>query len=321
MTGKPITFQTVLDVLLDEQKRLTRRVLEQFSDIDPESLRALLEAWPRVARARKLLFLSGLSSLMDSDVIVSFEELGRALLTDADAAVRAQAMRLLAETDDPRLVPVLIDLLEHDEEVEPRVEAARLLGEFVLLGELGRLPDGLQRTVEDALLRMEAGEGRAELRRRALEALGYSSRFEVPVLIESAFRRQDPYWVASALVAMGRSSDERWEEHVVSMLLHDDSRIRLPAAETAGELSIQAAGPILLKMLEDEEDEAVTTAALWSMSQIGGEEIRIYLQSLLDKAEDDAQIEFLEDALDNLSFTEDQERFDLIALDPDEPEQ
>jgi HEAT repeat protein len=321
MTGKPITFQTVLDVLLDEQKRLTRRVLEQFSDIDPESLRALLEAWPRVARARKLLFLSGLSSLMDSDVIVSFEELGRALLTDADAAVRAQAMRLLAETDDPRLVPVLIDLLEHDEEVEPRVEAARLLGEFVLLGELGRLPDGLQRTVEDALLRMEAGEGRAELRRRALEALGYSSRFEVPVLIESAFRRQDPYWVASALVAMGRSSDERWEEHVVSMLLHDDSRIRLPAAETAGELSIQAAGPILLKMLEDEEDEAVTTAALWSMSQIGGEEIRIYLQSLLDKAEDDAQIEFLEDALDNLSFTEDQERFDLIALDPGEPEQ
>jgi glutathionylspermidine synthase len=73
-------------------------------------------------------------------------------------------------------------------------------------------------------------------------------------------------------------------------------------------------------MLEDEEDQAVTTAALWSMSQIGGEEIRIYLQSLLDKAEDDAQIEFLEDALDNLTFTEDQERFSLIALDPDEPE-
>jgi HEAT repeat protein len=251
---------------------------------------------------------------------VSFEDLGRALLGDPDAAVRTQAIRLLAETDDTRLLPTLIDIMDNDAEVDPRVEAIKLLGEFVLLGELERLPDGQQRVIEDALLRIEAGEGKAELRRRALEALGYSSRPEAPVLIESAFRRQDPYWVASALVAMGRSSDERWEEQVLSMLLNDDVRIRLAATEAAGELHLRAAGPILLKMLEDEDDQAVTTAALWSMSQIGGEEIRIYLQSLLDKAEDDAQIEFLEDALDNLSFTEDQESFDLIALDPDEPE-
>lgn len=314
------TFQPALDVLLNEQKRLTRRVLEQFSDIDPQSLAALNEAWPGVPRARKLSLLSGLVTLMDSDTLVSFEDLGRALLGDPDAAVRAQAIRLLAETDDTRLLPTLIDIMNNDAEVDPRVEASRLLGEFVLLGELEKLPDGKQRMIEDALLRIEAGEGKAELRRRALEALGYSSRPEVAVLIDSAFRRQDPYWVASALVAMGRSSDERWEEQVLSMLLNDDVRIRLAATEAAGELHLRAAGPMLLKMLEDEDDQAVTTAALWSMSQIGGEEIRIYLQSLLDKAEDDAQIEFLEDALDNLSFTEDQESFDLMALDPDEPE-
>jgi hypothetical protein len=39
---------------------------------------------------------------------------------------------------------------------------------------------------------------------------------------------------------------------------------------------------------------------------------------LLDQVEDDEQIAFLEEALDNLAFTEDLERFDLLAFDPDE---
>jgi hypothetical protein len=39
---------------------------------------------------------------------------------------------------------------------------------------------------------------------------------------------------------------------------------------------------------------------------------------LLDQTEDDEQIEFLEDALDNLAFTEDLDRFDLLAFDPEE---
>jgi hypothetical protein len=38
----------------------------------------------------------------------------------------------------------------------------------------------------------------------------------------------------------------------------------------------------------------------------------------MDQLEDDEQIEFLEEALDNLAFTEDLDRFDLLAFDPDD---
>ncbi|HSL31948.1 MAG TPA: HEAT repeat domain-containing protein, partial [Anaerolineales bacterium] len=172
--------------------------------------------------------------------------------------------------------------------------------------------------VEDALLASTAGEDDVRVRRAALEALGYSSRPEVATLIESAFQRQDPNWQTSALIAMGRSADDRWLDEVMLSLVHVDDRIRKAAVQAAGELSLQPARPILLKMLSEEEDAGVLSAVIWSLSQIGGEDVRTYLVNLLDQLEDEEQIEFLEEALDNLAFTEDLDRFDLLSYDPDE---
>jgi hypothetical protein len=62
----------------------------------------------------------------------------------------------------------------------------------------------------------------------------------------------------------------------------------------------------------------IAGAAIWSLSQIGGEDVRLYLQNLLDNVEDDGQAAFLEEALDNLAFTEDTAIFDLLAFDADE---
>ncbi len=135
-------------------------------------------------------------------------------------------------------------------------------------------------------------------------------------MIELAFHREDPDWQASALFAMGRSSDERWEGDVLSKLLDENPRVQLAAIEAAGELGLTPAREILLKMLEeDENDELVVNAAVWSLSQIGGEDARIYIESLIDETEEDDQVEFLEEALDNLAFTEDLAKFDLLNLD------
>jgi HEAT repeat protein len=188
----------------------------------------------------------------------------------------------------------------------------------VQLGEFDDIPDDVHHQIEDVLLEVLNGEDEASVRRRALEALGFSSRDEVPVLIESSFNRQDPDWQASAIFAMGRSNDERWAEQVLRMLVSENRRIRLAAAQAAGELGLALARPLLLSLLEEEFDDAIAGAAIWSLSQIGGEDVRIYLQNLLDNVEDDDQAALLEEALDNLAFTEDMAIFDLLALDADE---
>ncbi len=320
MTESHVPFQTVIDALLDS-KEFPRRYIQHFSDIEPASLGLLMEAWPQVKTVRKHSLLKHLESTMDQDTLVSYDELGRALLTDLDPAIRQSAIHLLAECDDPKLVPAYVQMLEADGDPHTQAEAATALGHFVMLGELEEIPEGAHHQAEDALLHAANAHSTDEIGRRAVESLGFSSRPEVPTLIEAAFRRADHIWRASALFAMGRSNDDRWQEQVISMILSEDPRERLAAIQAAGELGLALARPLIIRVLDEEEDDDTATAAIWALSQIGGEDARTYIESLLDATEDEDQIDFLEEALENLEFTEDLERFDLMAFDPEDDEE
>ena len=314
--SQTIPFQTVVDSLLDTAKPFPKKYLTYFSDIDPASLHLLLDAWPRIDLKRKQTLLADLDSLLSEDTIVSFDDLARALLNDPDASVRAGAIRLLAECEDVKLLPVYAKLLASDPDSNVRAEAANVLNLYVDLGELEEIPEKALHQAEEALL-AAVHDDNVTVRRRVVESLGYSSRPEVPALIEAAYKRGTPDWVASALLAMGRSQDERWIEQIVRMLLSEDRRIRLEAVRAAGELELADARIPILRMLEDEDDSEIFNAAIWSLSQIGGEDVRTYLENLLDQIEEDDEVEFIEDALANLSFNEDLEKFDLFAFDQD----
>lgn len=311
------SFQSVIDALLDSGKPFPKKYLPFFSDIDSASLQLLLDAWPRVSLTRKRTLLEDLDQLLVEDSLVSFDDLARALLTDLDAPVRAGATRLLAECGDQKLLPLYEKIIAGDPSPEVRAEAAHSLGFFVALGELEQISEAALRRAEESLL-AAARDDDVEVRRRALESLGFSAREEVPALIEAALRRESSDWRVSALIAMGRSSDERWAEPVIRMLLSEDRDVRLEAARAAGELSLPAARLPLLRMLEEETDPEIFSAIVWSLSQVGGEDVRVYLENLLDQTDDDDEIDFIEDALANLAFTEDLGLFDLLAVDPEE---
>lgn len=314
-----LNFQNVLDHLLDSKKDIPAGHLAYYSDLDPKSLRLFLDVWSSVPQKRKLLLLDTLTSHLDEETIVSYEDIGRALLDDPDAEVRARALGLLAESDDPKLVDKLLKILQSDSDLAPRIKATILLGGFVLMGELEELDESRLRKIEDALIAIIRSDENPSLRRAAVEAFGYSGRDEAVAILESAYEREDPLWVASALRAMGRSHDNRWDDSVVSKLLDADPRVRFAAAEAAGELTIEEAGPVMLKMLEDEEeDDNVTMAAIWALSQIGGDDARAYILNMLDNTEDEDAAEFLEDALENLDFNEELNKFDLLSLDEDD---
>lgn len=314
-----LDFQSVLDHLLDSKKDIPAGHLAYYSDLDPKSLRLFLDVWSSVPQKRKVLLLDKLTAHLDEDTIVSYEDIGKALLDDADAEVRARALGLLAESDDPRLVDTFLKILQADTDLAPRLKAANLLGEFVLMGELEELDETHLHKIEEALIAVIRSDENPSLRRAAVEAFGYSGRDEAVAILESAYEREDPLWVASALRAMGRSHDNRWDDSVISKLLDADPRIRYAAAEAAGELTIEEAGPIMLKMLEDEEeDDNVTMAAVWALSQIGGEDARAYILNMLENTDDDDVTEFLEDALENLDFNEELNKFDLLSLDEDD---
>jgi len=321
MNTKNTTFQTVLDALLDTKREFPQRYFSQFSDMDPLELSTLQDVWPSVGLSRKLSLLKGLETLAEEDTLVNFDEFARPLLNDPDGTVRIHALRLLSESEDAKLTPQLLTLLKTDADVNVRMEAAHTLGYFVALGELEAIPQQVYEEIKAGLLASAKGEDDAHVRRKALESLGFSSDEEVIKLIESAAKKNDAEWQASVMTAMGRSADDRWEEEVLRGLVDEDDRIRKAAVQAAGNLTLKPARTILLQLLAEieEQDDEIVNAAIWSLSQIGGEDVRTFLEALLDQTdeEDEEAVEFIEEALENLSFTEDLDRFELMAFDPE----
>lgn len=315
---KEVPFSTVLTALEDGERVFPAKYIGRFSDLSHANLEAVMNIWPRLPLARKHLLLKRMVELFDDDTILSFDPLAVRLLDDPDGQVRIYALQLLSETSDVSLLPRLMRLVTEDPEPASRAEAASLLGQFVEMGELEEMSAENLKRVTDCLL-LAARDADSHLARAALESLGYSSRAEAVALIESAFKHHDPRWQASALVAAGRSADARWQDQVIESFLSEDQSVRLAAVRAAGELELKPARQLLLNMIEDEEDDEVLQSIIWSLSLIGGEDVRAYLQTLIDDTDDDDMLDFLEDALLNLEFTEDAEGFDLLAYDQDEP--
>jgi hypothetical protein len=321
MNNETSTFQTVLDALVAPGKDFPRRYLQHFSDMAPLELKTLLDVWPRVKPDRKLSLLEGLRSLAETDILVSFNDFARSILNDPESTVRMQAIRLLNECDDVKLIPTLIEMLKNDKDANVRAEAATALNLFVDLGELDEITEEAYGEIQAALLESVRGSEETRVRRSALESLGYSSNPDVIELVESAFEQESTDWKVTAIVAMGRSADDRWEDRVLRSMLDDNDRIRKAAVQSAGLLALKSARVPLLRMLDGEDNGEIMSAAIWSLSQIGGEDVQIYIENLIDSTDDDELIEFLEEALDNLAFTEDLDRFELMSFDPDEIEE
>lgn len=321
MTSKT-TFPDALVQLRDTQKPFTRTQLRLYSDLDPASLQLFVAAWQKVPPARQLAFLDKLIENYEEDTLVSYEDLARSLLKDPRGEVRARAIRLLTETEDPALVGSLLEIYLNDPEYTPRFEALHVLGALILLGEYGRIEPASEQKIQQALISVIRSDDTAELRRASLETLAFSSHPEVPALIESASERLDPAWIASALRAMGHSQDERWHDEVLEKLLDDDQLIRNAAIEAAGALAIQEAVPVLIQFIDDQEqDEEILISAIWSLSQIGGDDARAYLLSLADQTEDEELLDFLDSAIDNLDLSDELANFDLLSLEDDEPDE
>ena len=309
--SEEISFEKLLEALLDVDQPFPARLLYRLSDLESEELSLLEKTWEEIPAWRRKALMEDVEALGERDYVLSFEKLALFALQDEDPAVRLPALRTLWEFENPDLVEIFLRSIEEDVDPEVRAAAATALGRFVYMGELEEIPAELQQKIEDNLLSIITGNEPELLSRRALEALGYSSREEVPPLIETAYNSGNQNWLVSALYAMGRSANERWRPLVLSELESPLVSVRAEAARAAGELEMREAVPLLLDLLND-EDVDVRAAAIWSLSQTGGPGVQEVLEALYEETEDDEEAEFIESALDNLAFTEDIQIFSLF---------
>lgn len=314
--NKEIPFQDVIAALLDTTAPFPMEHYTRFSDLDKKDLHFLRLAWKQVDPLRRLSLLQNLAAIADVDLRKDFDSVALFALKDETGSVRAQAARMLGENDSMDLAHSLYDMVRQDPDPEARAAAASTLGKFVYLGELEEISEKTLHRIEDCLLAVTANDPDVLVRRCALEALGFSSRPEVPALISQAYADPDPDWVSSALFAMGRSYDERWEADVKRQLRSPNAEIQIQAVKAAGELGLGSCRRILLDLLEEEgTDVEIRAEVIWSLSNIGGEEVRGALNDRLEKTDDENESDLIEEALENLDLSEQISSMDLFDID------
>jgi HEAT repeat protein len=313
---KQIPFTKLIAALLDETTPFHPRYLNRLSDLEPADTALLADAWPKVSLRRREALLEDLAEIHLADDVLWFEEVARLAIKDNEPSVRSRAIQILREYELVDLLPVFVDIAKHDVDADVRASAVAALATYIYMGEVEAISLTKLKQVEECLLGLLSSSDTTLVHRRALEALGFSSRKEVASLIEKAYASHDIDWLISALFAMGRSANSRWNQKVLKMLTHQQPTVRAEAASSAGELEISEAIPMLMELLED-PDSDVRMAAIWSLSQVGGEGVRQALENLLEITEDEDEANQIDNALENLDFTEEMRDLALLEIPED----
>lgn len=319
LNDEQIEFDDLLAALQDESQPFPPRYLYRLSGLAGKELAQVDDIWPELSAQRRLGLLEDLELLAESNTILHFDTVNRLGLDDEDPEVRTVAIRSLWQSEREDLIPIFLTMLNEDQETAPRAQAAAGLGRFIYLGELGKVDKDRLAEIEVALLATMDSDVASLIRRRALESLGYSSHGQVPDLIENAYLHGDEDWQASALYAMGRSADDRWAPLVLERLEDSHEMLSMEAARAAGELQINEALPALINLLYDELSE-LRLAAAWSISQIGGEGANEALEDLLERTEDEDEIDLIENALENLAFNEELDQLHILDFSEEDLE-
>lgn len=292
-------FQRTLLAIQDPDHAMASIELDALSDLSKGHLEQFCSAWSGLSLERQRGLVAALIEFAEDHVDACFAIIYRWLIEDDDPWVRAHAIEGLWEEEDVRLISPLIRRLEGDTASDVRAAAALSLGRFLLLGEYDQIDKSAARRVEEALLEAyRTPDQDVSVRRRVLEALANCSHDELPDMILEAYEDDDDIMRVGAVFAMGRSSDPRWNRHVLDEMGSSDSGMLCEAARASGELEIEEALPDLLRLLGDEDVE-IRDAAVWALGRIGGREARRALKACC-ASDDEDLVEAAEEALAEL---------------------
>jgi HEAT repeat protein len=271
-----------------------------LSDLGSEDRASLREEWPQLPLERRREIAGRLATMAEDNIEFDFRHVFLNALEDEDPQVRLTAIEGLFEDESKLLLNNLRRLLRDDPNEDVRAAAAQALGRFTYLDHCDKLGNGAEGLREALKLTARDANEDEDVRRRAVESLGfYIGDTEVEPLIADLYKGGGK-GAESAVFAMGRSSDPKWEPIVLHELESKRPAMRYEAARAAGELALQDALPLLVKMTDDPDTE-LKLAALWSLGQIGGKPAREAITRALNSTEPSVR-DAAQEALEELQF-------------------
>jgi hypothetical protein len=173
---QPIPITRLIEALLDESKPFSPKFLYRLSDLEPQDIDELSATWPNVSIRRREALLEDLEDVHIRDVLQNYEAVARIALKDAEPEIRNRAISILREYELVDLLPTYIEIAQHDPDASVHANATAALSTYIYLGEIDELSQNKLKRVEEFLLQKTTSEDTKLVHRRAVEALGFSSR-------------------------------------------------------------------------------------------------------------------------------------------------
>ena len=215
--------------------------------------------------------------------------------------MRRSAIEGLVEDTSSLLMGRLLTILRSDPDADVREAAATSLARFAYLAQCNKLNGQADRLRSTLLDSANDKAEESDVRRRAVESLGYlNGDDEVKQLIADQYR-QSGRNAESAVLAMGRSMDNQWSPIVLHELRSERPAMRYEAAHAAGEMALEDALPQLAQMINDDDTE-VRLAVIWALGQIGGKPAADALREVL-QCGNPAMQEAAQEAMQEIAFS------------------
>ncbi|MDM8519807.1 HEAT repeat domain-containing protein [Anaerolineales bacterium HSG6] len=320
MTTDTENFNQILDQIAN-RSRMKLAELYNLSKMNQSRWEMFQAEWPTMPVARRQEIMQAMVEIGESNFEVDFSPIFLIALGDADSEVRTAAIQGLWESHDPTLVTLFGQILHHDEAIKTRAAAALALSQFIYYAEIEEIDPTISPLATQALHAcINNSNEDVEVRRRAVEAIAFSSDESISKIIDTAYYDEDDLMQVSAVFAMGRNADSRWISRVMEELDNPNPAMRFEAARACGELEITDALPKLINILQNDPDIEVQEIVISALGQIGGSVAREAIEDCLE-SEIESIVTAASDALEELAVYDEALRlFDLEGGDEDFPE-
>jgi HEAT repeat protein len=270
-----------IDKIFNANELLVKSDLVNLSNLTSEQLELVKETWVKADVERRRQIIACLIQLGKDDFKLDFSNIFTFCLNDPDRTVKAHAIAGLEEEENHVLIPRLVQLLNENDAEEVRRAAITALGEFAMLGELGKIPGDSTHEVYSALLGIIKDKNESShIKALALQAIAPLNLPYVKELIDKAYNSYEAEFKANVIRAMGRNCDPQWLTALMNELRSSDAEIRIEAANACGEIGDDEAIPSLVTLIDD-MDTRVQETAIKALGEIGSDKSRQTLNKLL----------------------------------------
>jgi len=314
--NKKNQFSDILSELRENNRELTYKEIQSFSDLSEENLAQFRQTWNLLSNKRKEMFFELLLVEFMSNTLMDFSEIALIGLNDEDPIIRRGSLKLLMDNRKSYFLDQLISISKQDPDTEVRLDAISTLGYFLMDMETAERGKNKAKKVLKALESlMESPDKLTRL--RVMEALAYVDHPAIIPLVYASLTSNIDTEIASGLRAVQNSLNQRWAANVIENLDHPNPDVQYEAIKAVGELQLKRARNRILRLLAqfDQLDDDILDATILTASQLGGNQVREMIEMIEEVFEDEEDmVDLFEEAKSNLELIDFQKQ---MAGNPD----